>query len=221
MPLHPQAQAFIQQLHDSGGPPLWQSTPVQAREAVAGLTELIGKGPDVEEVAELRIPVEGAEIAGRRYRPAGATGTIVWLHGGGWVLDGIDSSDAMCRILAQSAAANVVSVDYRVAPEHPFPVPLDDCWDALRWVAAGLTGEQWPLLLGGDSAGGNMAAVCARRARDAGGPPLLAQILVYPITDHDMTTPSYLEHGANEERCCWRPTRCARSGTPTRPTKLA
>ena len=95
--------------------------------------------------------------------------------------------------------ASVVSVDYRVAPEHPFPVPLDDCWDALRWVAAGLTGEQWPLLVGGDSAGGNMAAVCARRARDAGGPPLLAQILVYPVTDHDMTTPSYLEHGANEE----------------------
>jgi acetyl esterase len=104
----------------------------------------------------------------------------------------------MCRILAQSAAASVVSVDYRVAPEHRFPVPLEDCWDALRWVSAGLTDEQWPLLIGGDSAGGNMAAVCARRARDAGGPPLLAQILVYPVTDHDMSTPSYLEHGANE-----------------------
>jgi acetyl esterase len=198
MPLHPEAQAFLQQAHDAGGPPLWQMTPVAAREVAAGFTELIGKGPDVEEVSELRIPVAGSEIAGRRYRPAGAKGTIVWLHGGGWVLDGIDPSDAMCRILAQSAAATVVSVDYRVAPEHRFPVPLDDCWDALRWVAAGLRGDEWPLVVGGDSAGGNMAAVCARRARDAGGPLLLAQILVYPVTDHDMTTPSYLEHGAND-----------------------
>jgi acetyl esterase len=198
MPLHPEAQTFLQQAHDAGGPPLWQLSPVAAREVASGFTELIGAGPDVEEVTELRIPVSGAEIAGRRYRPAGAKGTIVWLHGGGWVLDGIDSSDAMCRILAQSAAATVVSVDYRVAPEHPFPVPVDDCWEALRWVAAGLEGDDWPLVVGGDSAGGNMSAVIARRARDGGGPPLAAQILVYPVTDHDMTTPSYLEHGANE-----------------------
>jgi acetyl esterase len=198
MPLHPEAQAFFEQLHEGGGPPLWQLDPVAARQVAGGFTELIGPGPEVEEVTELRIPVSGAEIAGRRYRPAGARGTIVWLHGGGWVLDGIDSGDAMCRILAQSAAATVVSVDYRVAPEHPFPVPLDDCWEALRWVAAGLAGDSWPLVIGGDSAGGNMSAVLARRARDAGGPPLAAQILVYPVTDHDMTTPSYLEHGANE-----------------------
>jgi len=198
MPLHPEAQAFLQHAHDAGGPPLWQLDPVAAREVAGGFTELIGAGPAVEEVSELRIPVSGAEIAGRRYRPAGAKGTIVWLHGGGWVLDGIDSSDAMCRILARSAAATVVSVDYRVAPEHPFPVPLDDCWEALRWVAAGLEADGRPLVVGGDSAGGNMSAVLARRARDAGGPPLAAQILVYPVTDHDPTTPSYLEHGANE-----------------------
>ena len=198
MPLHPEAQAFLEQLHEGGDPPLWQLDPVAAREVAGGLTERIGAGPDVEEVTELRIPVSGAQIAGRRFRPAGARGTIVWLHGGGWVLDGIESSDAMCRILARSAAATVVSVDYRVAPEHPFPVPVDDCWEALRWVAGGLGADGWPLVIGGDSAGGNMSAVIARRARDAGGPPLAAQILVYPVTDHDMTTPSYLEHGANE-----------------------
>jgi acetyl esterase len=198
MPLHPEAQAFLQQAHQGGGPPLWQLDPVAAREVGGGFTELIGAGPEVAEVTELRIPVSGAEIAGRRYRPAGAKGTIVWLHGGGWVLDGIDASDAMCRILAQSATATVVSVDYRVAPKHPFPVPVDDCGDALRWVAGGLEADGWPLVIGGDSAGGNMSAVLARRARDAGGPPLAAQILVYPVTDHDMTTPSYLEHGVNE-----------------------
>jgi len=198
MPLAPEAQTFLQQAHDGGGPPLWQLDPVAARAVAGGFTELIGAGPALAEVGELQIPVSGAQIAGRRYRPAGARGTIVWLHGGGWVLDGIDSSDAMCRILADSAGATVISVDYRVAPEHPFPTPLDDCWEALRWVAAQLDGDGWPLVIGGDSAGGNMAAVIARRARDAGGPPLAAQILVYPVTDHDMTTPSYLEHGANE-----------------------
>jgi acetyl esterase len=112
------------------------------------------------------------------------------------VLDGIDASDAMCRILADSARARVISVDYRVAPEHPFPVPLDDCFDALSWVAAHEDGE--PLVVGGDSAGGNMAAVCALRARAGGGPELAAQVLVYPVTDNDMGTPSYLEHGSNE-----------------------
>ena len=153
---------------------------------------MIGNGPAVAHVEELQVPVRDAVIAGRRYSPDGARGTIVWLHGGGWVFDGLDGGDAMCRILATSARADVVAVDYRVAPEHPFPVPLEDCWDALSWVAAQDAG---PLLIGGDSAGGNMSAVCALRARDAGAPALAAQILVYPVTDHDMTTRSYVEHG--------------------------
>jgi acetyl esterase len=147
-------------------------------------------------VRELSIPVRGAEIAARRYQPPGAQGTIVWLHGGGWVLDGLASSDAMCRILAERAGATVVSVDYRVAPEHPFPVPLDDCFEALTWVAEHEAPS--PLIVGGDSAGGNMAAVCALRARDRGGPALAAQVLVYPATDTDMTTASYVEHGSNQ-----------------------
>ena len=198
MPLHPEALEFLQAAHDSGEPPLHELSPVEARAAAHGLTQLIGAGPQLDAVHELSIPVSGAEIAGRRYVPRDAEGTIVWLHGGGWVLDGLDLCDAMCRILAERSGANVVAVDYRVAPEHPFPTPVDDCFEALRWVAGGLAGSDAPLLIGGDSAGGNMAAVCALRARDRGGPALAAQILVYPVVDHDMTTPSYLEHGANE-----------------------
>jgi acetyl esterase len=196
MALHPQAQEFLEQVQASGQPRLHELGAVEARLAVGPIAELIGDGPAVEDVRDISIAVRDAQIAARRYEPAGAHGTIVWLHGGGWVLDGIDASDAMCRILADSARARVISVDYRVAPEHPFPVPLDDCFDALNWVAAHEGGE--PLVVGGDSAGGNMAAVCALRARDRGGPALAAQVLVYPATDHDMETPSYLEHGSND-----------------------
>ena len=135
MALNPQAKAFFDAGREAGAPPLWQLTPVEARAGSAVIVEMIGDGPPVARVEELQIPVRDAVVAGRRYSPEGARGTIVWLHGGGWVFDGLESGDAMCRILANSAAADVVAIDYRVAPEHPFPAPLDDCWDALRWVA--------------------------------------------------------------------------------------
>ena len=144
MTLHPEAVAFLQGARDAGGPPLFELSPVEARAMSRGLVDLIGPGPAVEVVEELVIPVSGAEIAGRRYAPREAHGTIVWLHSGGWVLDGLDGADAMCRILANAAGAQVVSVDCRVAPEHPFPTPVDDCFDALRWIAAQAT-ESGPL----------------------------------------------------------------------------
>ncbi|HEX4034514.1 MAG TPA: alpha/beta hydrolase [Solirubrobacteraceae bacterium] len=196
MGLHPDAVAFYRSLAESGRPHIWEVSPQETRQGSAAIAELIGAGPDVEDVAELEIEVgDGTRIAARRYRPSGALGTLVWLHGGGWVIDGIAVSDAMCRILADTARATVISVDYRVAPEHPFPVPVDDCWDALLWAAER---EQGPLVIGGDSAGGNMAAVCALRARDRGGPTLAAQVLVYPVVDTDTSTTSYLTHGADE-----------------------
>jgi acetyl esterase len=197
MTLHPEAVAFLEGVHEAEGPPMYEASPAEGREMARGLVGLIGDGPAVDVVEDLTIPVAGAEIAARRYAPAGAHGTIVWLHGGGWVLDGIELTDAMCRILANAAAAQVVSVDYRVAPEHPYPTPVDDCFEALRFTAAQLAGSG-PLIVGGDSAGGNMAAVCAVRARDRGGPALAGQILVYPVTDHDFTTPSYRLHGADD-----------------------
>jgi len=195
MPLDPQALAFFQAGREQGLPWLDEMTAAEAREGAPVLIEAIGPGPAVDHVEDLTIPVDGAEIPARRYRPDGAHGTIVWLHGGGWVLGEIAVADAMCRILANSAHATVLSVGYRLAPEHPFPVPLDDCFAAVRWAAEN---EPGPLIVGGDSAGGNLTAVCAVRARDRGGPRLVGQLLIYPATDTDLESPSYVEHGADQ-----------------------
>jgi acetyl esterase len=112
------------------------------------------------------------------------------------VIGGLDTHDAMCRTLANAAHCTVVSVAYRLAPEHPFPAPLDDAWAALLWTSAEYPSA--PLVVGGDSAGGNLAAVCALRCRDRGGPALALQVLVYPVTDHDQATASYIERSGED-----------------------
>ena len=202
MELDRQARAFL--LMSRPHTRIYELDAVAAREMVSSAPDQLGGGPAVAEVCELKVPVGGgSEIPARRYSPADPHGTIVWLHGGGWVFDGLEEADAMCRTLATASGASVIDVDYRVAPEHPFPVPLDDCYDALVWLAEHEAAG--PLVLGGDSAGGNMAAVCALRARDSpsrgtarGVPTLLAQVLIYPITNCDLATPAYLEHGEDE-----------------------
>jgi acetyl esterase len=146
-------------------------------------------------VHDLHLVVSGGWILARSYVPAIARGTVVWFHGGGWVLGGLQSHEALCRLLAHESECEVVAVEYRLAPEHPFPTPLEDCWQALCQIGRRTCR---PLVVGGDSAGGNLAAVCARRARDAGGPKLVAQVLVYPVTDHDFTTASYVEYDEGE-----------------------
>ena len=195
MTLDPAARAFLEQERDSGRPRLFEMTPQEVRAGAGPLAELIGPGPVVDRVEDLTIPVPGGEIPARRYRPAEARGTIAWFHGGGWVVGDIEVSDSMCRMLADSSRATVVSVGYRLAPEHPFPTPLEDCYAALGFLAEH---DGAPLVVGGDSAGGNLAAVCTLRARDRGGPELAAQVLVYPVTDTDTDTASYREHGNNE-----------------------
>jgi len=195
--LHPQAQAFYEQaaLQDKVSPV--ELGPVAARADATERALGLPPGPPVASVADFAVAAaDGTQLPARRYEPAGARGAILWLHGGGWVLDGLELTDAMCRALANESGATVVSLDYRVAPEHRFPVALDDSHDALRWVAAQCADGE-PLIVGGDSAGGNLAAVCALRAR-TGGPQILAQVLVYPVTDSDLATPSYLEYGEPE-----------------------
>jgi acetyl esterase len=121
---------------------------------------------------------------------------IVYFHGGGWVLEDIAGYETLGRQLAEKSGAAVVLVNYRKAPEHPFPTPVEDSWTALQWAAsqlAQIAGRQVPLFVGGDSAGGNLAAVSALRARDQDGPELSGQILIYPATDYDFTRASYLE----------------------------
>jgi acetyl esterase len=123
---------------------------------------------------------------------------LVWYHGGGWVIGDLDTADTTCRKLASRSGALVVSVDYRLAPEHPAPAPFEDAWAALCWVereAPGLGGDPSRLAVGGDSAGGNLSALVAVRARDVGGPVLRYQLLVYPATDLTRSLPSHTENG--------------------------
>ena len=134
----------------------------------------------------------------RVYRPRDASGpvpTLLWLHGGGWVLGSLDGYDRTCRRLTASAGCVTVSVDYRLAPEHPFPAGLDDCVAALRWVVEhvdSLGGRPDAVVVGGDSAGGNLTAAAMLRARDEGVGPVALQLLVYPVTDFDVTRPSFV-----------------------------
>jgi acetyl esterase len=158
----------------------------------------------VDAVLQRTIPGPDGELTVRIYRPLGAAPgplpAVVFFHGGGWVLCDLDSHDGLCRALANEAGCVVVAVDYRLAPEHPFPAAPDDCFAALRWLAAhgGEVGvDTTRLAVAGDSAGGNLAAVVALRARDEGGPALRAQVLLYPLTDFSDTTASHREIGAD------------------------
>ena len=197
MALHPQAKAFLDGMEASGAPPINQMTPEEARAASGMLTELIGAGPEVATVEDFAIRTSGGEIGARRYVPDDPTATIFWIHGGGWVICDLETHDAVCRLLAVSSGCRVISVNYRRAPEHPFPAPLEDCWDALRAVAD-QHGDA-PLIIAGDSAGGNMSAACTLRARHQGGPELLLQVLVCPVVDHDMTNASYRDRGSGPD----------------------
>jgi acetyl esterase len=197
MPLHPQAATLLKQMQESGMPELHELPPDQARQQAAMLNHLVGAGPQVARVENIKIPTSNGEIGARRYAPDDAPAVIMWIHGGGFVICDLESHDAMCRILAVESGCEVISVDYRLAPEHPYPAAVEDCWDALTWVAEQAGGR--PVILGGDSAGGNLTAVCTQRARDRGGPELAMQILVYPATSPDQTTESHQLYGEGDE----------------------
>ena len=195
MALDEATAAFLTQLAATGAKPLHEMSPVEARGLGAMLRELYGPGPEVAEVRDERIPVAGgATIAARVLIPAGAPrGAIVYLHGGGWVIGAIDEFDAFGRRLAQRTGAAVVLVDYRLAPEHRFPTAVEDSVAAVRWVddhLEAIAGRRVPLVVAGDSAGGNLTAVVALRARTA-GPRIAAQVLVYPVTDAVLETACY------------------------------
>ena len=200
--VHPQAQQVLDAKAAAGVPPFWELSPGDARAVVEANAAVIGAGPDVASVRDIVIPAQAGGIKARVYSPtADAPGVIVYYHGGGWVVGSVDGWDASCRALAVASGCDVVSVDYRLAPEHVFPAAADDAFDALLWVAAGghdgLAAGR-PVVVAGDSAGGNLAAVCALRARDAGGPALAMQLLVYPVTDCDLERRSYREYDGDE-----------------------
>ncbi len=188
MPLDPQMQAVRDQRERDHVPPLYAMSLTDARAAdLASIRESGGEAEPVYEVTDLMISGPGGDLPLRLYRPSGERPlpALLYFFGGGWVLGTIDTADGVSRSLANSSGALVAVVGYRLAPEHPFPAAIDDCYAAVRWVAehaAQVGADPARLAVGGDSAGGNLAAAVALRAR-AGGPPLAGQLLVYPNTD--------------------------------------
>jgi acetyl esterase len=189
VPLDPQIQAMRDKREQDNAPPLYAMSLADARAAdLASIRDSGGEPEPVHEVVNLTIPGPGGELPLRVYRPAagGPLPVLAYFFGGGWVLGTIDTADGVARSLANSSGALVAVVGYRLAPEHPFPAAVDDCYAAVRWVAghaAQIGADPARLAVGGDSAGGNLAAAVALRARDAGGPALAGQLLVYPNTD--------------------------------------
>ena len=200
MPLDEQAKAFLRQLEEAGGPPLNEMTPAEARAALAATVESAGEPEPVAGISDRSIPGPLGGIPIRVYSPEG-TGpfpALVYFHGGGWVAGDLQMVDPLCTMLANRAGAVVVSVDYRLAPEHKFPAPLTDCYSATRWVsdnAAELDVDPLRIAVGGDSACCNLAGSDSTIARDDGAPDLAFQILFYPVTNMDYETASYRENG--------------------------
>jgi acetyl esterase len=204
MPLDPQVEVLLGQLAALGGPDVADTEPDEARELFRSLCQMVGPGPEVGAVEDLVAPGPGGPIPVRLYRPPTAGPSdpprplLVWLHGGGFVIGDVETSDASARELCAGAGVVVASVDYPLAPEHPFPAAPEAAYAAASWLAGqastlGADGSR--LAVGGDSAGGNLATVTSILARDRGGPPIAFQLLVYPTTDLLLSFPSVRQNG--------------------------
>jgi len=200
MPLTAESEAVLQELENQGVPALDALPPTEGR---ALFNEVFKTQPEDQEpvarVEPLAIPAGGTEIPARLYAPEaqGPLPVLVHFHGGGWVYLNLDTHDGYCRQLANQAGVAIVAVEYRKAPEQPFPAAVEDCYAALCWVAdnaAGLGLDPDRIATIGDSAGGNLAAVTAQMARDQGGPALRAQVLTYPAVDAELASPSIKEN---------------------------
>jgi acetyl esterase len=201
--LHPQVAALLEKAANSPLPPYQDVPPAVARRLYRETRgPLTPDPPPVESAQLLLVPGRGGPVPVRAYRPKG-TGkdevlpALVYIHGGGWVIGDLDTHDVVCRTLANGARCAVFSVEYRKAPESPFPAAVDDCFSALTFVSGNsglLKINSKQLAVGGDSAGGNLAAVMALMARDAGGAavsfPISFQLLIYPATDQRLGHPS-------------------------------
>ncbi len=188
---------FLKQLAEGDGKPLHECTPGEARALFSKLAELAGPAPAMQRVEERTIDGPDGQARLRILVPIqNPLGVLVYYHGGGWVLGSIDEYDTVARKLSERTSCAVVLVEYRLAPEHRYPAAVDDAYAALGWVGEHLidiAGQDVPLIVAGDSAGGNLAAVMAVRARDHGGPPIALQVLIYPATDADFDRPSYTD----------------------------
>jgi len=202
--LHPEVQMILDLLIEKNIPSMETLDPPEARKAY------LERGPNVQppppevgEVLNLRAICPDGSIPLRLYRPLGDNGkqtlpVLVWFHGGGWVIGDLDTHDCLCRELANRSGCCVISVDYRLGPEHKFPAAVDDAFNSVKWIAANareLRIDPKRLAVGGDSAGGNLAAVVSILARDERAPEIAHQILVYPVTDLHRGHPSQKTNG--------------------------
>ncbi|MHB8574629.1 MAG: alpha/beta hydrolase [Dehalococcoidia bacterium] len=196
MPLDPQAKVLIDQMAALGLPPLHTLSAAEARAQMLARRAAMPAGASLAQVEDRTAPGPAGAIPVRIYVPEGdgSLPVIAYFHGGGWVIGNIESHDWACRELAHASGCIVVSADYRLAPEHKFPAAAEDAYAATVWVAENASsfgGDATRLAVAGDSAGGNLASLMAR---DRGGPGLAFQLLIYPVTDFDLTTPSYSEN---------------------------
>jgi acetyl esterase len=215
MPLDSQMQNVLDQLLKFGAPPIEQSSPENARNlptlknaveemlaenTIARSLTLVKPNPEpVGKISHILIPSAAGDILARVFTPSGdgPFPVLVYFHGGGWVIANLDVYEASCRALCNAAECIVVSVAYRQAPEYKYPAATDDAYTALKWVMANarqLDGDPSRVAVGGESAGGNLATVACLKIRDARERMPVAQLLVYPVTDNRMNTPSYQEN---------------------------
>jgi acetyl esterase len=196
MPLAPEYQAMFAALGDTPLPRIADMTPAEGREMYRQARPL---NPEIAAgaVADRSIPGPASDVPLRIYTPEGEGPFPVFVnfHGGGWVIGDLNTADAMCRDICRTAGCVVVSVDYRLAPEHEFPAAVDDCYAATVWVSEHMAevNGNGKLAVGGESAGGNLAAVVCQLARDGDGPVISFQLLLYPVTDCDLERDCYQE----------------------------
>lgn len=196
MALDDATTALLQQLAAAGGPPMHEVTPTEARGRMAALAAMYAPGPEPDRAEDVQVPARSGSRPARVIAPSDPRGVILYLHGGGWVLGSPQENEGLGRELAERTGCTVVLGSYRLAPEHRWPAAVEDAWDLLTWVEDNrqrLAGRDAPLVVAGDSAGGNLATILARHARDNGGPAIALQVLVYPVVDHDFQNGSYTD----------------------------
>ncbi len=212
MPVTAETQAILDMR--AGAPALNELSPQDARKAMAAMRPQTDSPEPVAQVHEMTVPGPAGDIPARGYLPTddpSGLPTIVYYHGGGWVIGDLDSHDAVARALCNRAGMSVLSVDYRLAPEAKYPAAAEDAYAAVAWINSMYDqqgGRSDRIAVAGDSAGGNLAAVVAQMARDRGGPRIDAQVLIYPVTDFNFETESYKvngggEYGLSEEGMRW------------------
>ena len=201
MSLDPQAEALLKNMEESGAPPFNKVSPAEARLMYDQGSELVrGDPPEPHSIENMDIPGKDGKIAAWAYRPSESKNlpTLVFFHGGGFVIGSLKSHDTVCRSLCIEAQCLVISIDYRLAPENKYPAALDDAWTATNWIAnniESLGGDANHLVVAGDSAGGCLAAAVSLLAKESGSPDICKQILVYPCTDMSARFDSHREFG--------------------------